>query len=198
MRKIKSFGGRFLLVFFAAFAVFSYSARTEAASQLPVLAIARAESRLPTALAVGDEEASLLAITDYLMAELTGNDAFDVTDFVEGMDFAGQEAYIVYPYLTALNGYTSSLHLQDRDASKAVGGGSGTVEADIVVKIVDATTHKEFFIAHGEGKSSTKNQHVSYEQHAVSGGTAVSLDANVDGALFNAAQDAANKIKTAA
>lgn len=153
---------------------------------------------MPSALAVGGEEESLFAITDYLMAELTGNDAFDVTDFVEGMNFAGQETYIVYPYLTALNGYTSSFQLQSRDSSKAAGGNSGTVEADIVVKIVDAKTRKELFIVHGEGKSSTKNHHVSYKEHALSQGTEVSLDANVDMALFNAAQDAANKIKAAA
>lgn len=161
--------------------------------------VAEAESRLPKSeektFKVGDEEASLIAIKDYLMIALIDDGRFEVTDFIEGMDTSGREVYIVRPYLIGLNGYTSGMHFFDDKGEERAGGDSGTVEVDIMVKILNPKTCKELLMVHGEGKASARNIKVTYQEYTVSGGSRIMLDGKVDKAIFNAAMDAANQIR---
>lgn len=205
MRRRSVFWRRFFLEFFAviiaftAFAAVGRAEGTEAAGPLPLLAVAPTESRLPKReekeLEIGDEEASLIAIKDYLMTALIDDDRFEVADYVEGMDTSGREAYIVRPYLICLNGYTSEMHFFDDKGEERAGGSSGTVEVDVMVKIVDPKTCRELLMVHGEGKASAKNMMVKYQEYTVSGGAKIMLDGKVDQAILKAATDAANQIR---
>lgn len=198
MKRRACFWGRIFLVIFTAFAALTVSGRTEAAT-LPLFIVAEAESRLPKSeektFEVGDEEASLIAIKDYLMMALIDDGRFEVADYVEGMDTSDREVYIVRPYLIGLNGYTSGMHFFDDKGEERAGGDSGTVEVDIMVKILNPKTCKELLMVHGEGKASARNIKVTYQEYTVSGGSKIMLDGKVDKAIFNAAMDAANQIR---
>lgn len=198
MKRRACFWGRIFLGIFTAFAALTVSGRTEAAT-LPLFIVAEAESRLPKSeektFEVGDEEASLIAIKDYLMMAMIDDGRFEVTDFIEGMDTSGREVYIVRPYLIGLNGYTSGMHFFDDKGEERAGGDSGTVEVDIMVKILDPKTCKELLMVHGEGKASARNIKVTYQEYTVSGGSRIMLDGKVDQAILKAATDAANQIR---
>lgn len=208
MRRRGGFWRRFFLEFFAviiAFTAFAAVGRAEgteaakAAGPLPLLAVTPTESRLPKReekeLEIGDEEASLIAIKDYLMMALIDDGRFEVTDFIEGIDTSVREAYIVRPYLIGLNGYTSGMHFFDDKGEERAGGDSGTVEVDIMVKILNPKTCKELLMVHGEGKASARNIKVTYQEYTVSGGSRIMLDGKVDQAILKAATDAANQIR---
>lgn len=211
MRRRGVFWRRFFLEFFAvimAFTAFAAACRAEGteaakaaglAGPLPLLVVMPTESRLlkieEQKLELGDEEASLIAIKDYLMTALIDDDRFEVADYVEGMDTSGREVYIVRPYLSGLNGYTSGMHFFDDKGEERAGGDSGTVEVDVMLKIVDPETCRELLVVHGEGEASAKNMMVKYQEYTVSGGAKIMLDGKVDQAILKAATHAANQIR---
>lgn len=93
--------------------------------------------------------------------------------------------YYIYGYITNMSLKES---VQGFSYAVAAGGESKTVEVDISVRVVDAKTMKQVYVATGKGQETTTQTRVATEKHSLKFGGEYLLEENVFKAIEKAVQ----------
>lgn len=102
--------------------------------------------------------------------------------------------YYVYGYITNMSLKES---VQSFSYAAAVGGESKTVEVDISVRVIDAKTLKQVYVATGKGQETTTQTRVATEKHSLKFGGEYLLEENVFKAIEKAVQQVGMKLTEA-
>lgn len=102
--------------------------------------------------------------------------------------------YYVYGYITNMSLKES---VQAFSYAVAAGGESKTVEVDISVRVVDAKTLKQVYVATGKGQETTTQTRVATEKHSLKFGGEYLLEENVFKAIEKAVQKVGMKLTEA-
>ena len=102
--------------------------------------------------------------------------------------------FLVYGYLNDVGVKTSGQGIMLPTVGASAGGDSQTVSVRISVKIVNAHTGKEVFIATGHGQSGSIKVQVGYQMHAFKIGSKVAVEGALHKALYKAVRQIADNI----
>ena len=102
--------------------------------------------------------------------------------------------YLIYGYLNDVGVKTSGQGILLPTYMVSAGGDSQSVSVRLSVKIMNAHTGKEVFVATGRGQSGATKVQIGYQMHSFRIGSKVAVEGALHNALYKAVRQIADKI----